>query len=250
MILEVDYRLLQNAVLEAAEFIDIHAALDRSQDNLVAERLKAFVRGTQLLSAETAKGNRARNIGFELSVAAAAVSAGLPVDLRPPADISIPIPAYPCFVECKRPFSRSKVGNRIREGLRPLVTRYDACPDPRSARGFLALSISRIEHGGSAYIRAVDESDLDARLNGVIDTFIFRYRHHWEERVDPRTVAVLVELRAPCVTANPSLFLIARHYGWAMIYPPGTSERQLLGSAIAESFQKVAVDRARQAPKR
>ncbi len=94
---ECGYPLLQNAILEATEFIDIQSGLGSSQDPRLAERLRDFVAGAPMLSAETPNANRPRNIGFELSIAAAVVSAGLPVDLSPPADISIPISPHPFY---------------------------------------------------------------------------------------------------------------------------------------------------------
>jgi hypothetical protein len=114
------FPLLLNAMLESAEIVDIHAGLKSVNNPQLVAKLKDFVGGTAILSDETVTGNHPRNIGFELSMAAAAARCNLPVVLNPPSDISIPIRRQVFAVECKRPFTKKKIANRIREGLRQL----------------------------------------------------------------------------------------------------------------------------------
>ena len=84
---EHGFPALLNAVVEASEFMDIHAAFAGRADSGFLPLLKSYVGGAAVLSEETVLGNYARNIGFELLVAAVASTVGLPVHFAPPADI-------------------------------------------------------------------------------------------------------------------------------------------------------------------
>lgn len=213
------FHLLMNAMMEASEFVDIYAGLKDITDPRVASRLSEFVCGAEILSDETRRRNRSRNIGFELTLAAAASSCGLPISLTPPADVSIPLMPNPFVIECKRPFVRRKISNQIRRGLHQLVKRYDASEDPDQVRGILALSISKTENDGSRVLRAKNKSDLRAQVYGIFDKFLARYETYWRGH-DPRTLAVFLELRAPCLLNDPSLIVVVRHFTVAVICHP------------------------------
>lgn len=225
-----------NAIGRATEFEDIWVGLRNSNDPQLRERLKTFVGGVILLSDETTDGNRPRNIGFELSIAATASSAGLPIDLRPPADLTIPISPHPFFVECTRPLKEGKVQHRIRRGLNQLVRRYAASDQPERARGILAICISKTENDGSSWLQASNESELATQIKGILDRYVARYRHYWEERADPRTLSVMLELRALCRLEDPSLLVVVRQFVFVMLCDPGSPDRQAF-DAIARPFQ-------------
>jgi hypothetical protein len=110
---------LISALTESMEFVDIHRGLSRASDLHIVPKLKQFVGGAVMLQDETIAANHPRNIGFELLIAASAASAGLSVNLEPPADLSLSGTSQRYFVECKRPFAEGKVAKRISEGLKP-----------------------------------------------------------------------------------------------------------------------------------
>jgi hypothetical protein len=227
---------LVNAITQAAEFIDIHRGLAHMSETAdLASRLRTFVGGCAILSDETAEANAPRNIGFELLVAATMARGGLPVHLGAAADISIPVKPRPFFVECKRPFRESKVQNRIRKGLNQLEGRYDT-PD---ARGFLALSISRLVNDGSYVLRVPTNADIDPEIAKIVDRYIARYQRHWQSGRDRRTTAVLIELRTACHVEDISLLGVGRFYSFVMIAPQGSAEREEF-ETIADAFRSAA----------
>jgi len=115
-----------NAMSEASEFVHIHAGLASRADDAMIKNLREFVTGASMLMNETPKNSRSRNVGFELSVGAAAAQCGLPVHFEQPADLSITVEPHSVAVECKRPFTPAKVENNVRKGLHQLRKRYEA----------------------------------------------------------------------------------------------------------------------------
>jgi hypothetical protein len=115
---------LFNAMFEASEFIHIHEGLGGHSDPELPRRLRKFVAGAAMLTDETPSRNqnRPRNIGFELSFAAAAAKSELPISLEPPADLWIrQEPASRVAVECKRPFTVRKIEANVSDGLHQLA---------------------------------------------------------------------------------------------------------------------------------
>jgi hypothetical protein len=232
LVKERSFVRLLNGIAQASEFIDIHRGLRRvPRSEELAARLRDFVGSTPMLLDETTENSRARNIGFELSIAATAARGGLPVELVAPADLSIQTSARSFFVECKRPFRERKVPNRIRGGLKQLASRYDTAPDPHTARGFLAVSISRLVNDGSLILRVPKAAAVDPEAARVVDRFIARYERFWRA-CDKRTVAVLIHPQTPCHIQDLSLLVVAHFFTFKMIAE--------LASAEGRDFEPIA----------
>ena len=104
------YPRLFNAMVEAQEFIHIHTGLIGRSDTEMLSRLREFVCGTVLLVDESPQRNqnRSRNIGFELSVAAAAARSAVPISFDSPGDLYLLTDAESLAVEYKRPFTAQR----------------------------------------------------------------------------------------------------------------------------------------------
>ncbi len=232
---------LFNAMFEASEFMHIHEGLGGQPDPELLRRLREFVAGAAMLTDETASKNqnRPRNIGFELSIAAAAAKSELPISLESPADLWIREKSAPrVAVECKRPFTARKVEANVSDGLHQLADRYDASPDPVSVRGILAVSITRTENDGSKVLAGDNEGEVRGQINSVFEQFIARHERHWLTTVDGRTLAVLLELSAPAFVKTPSIFAVARQYAWLPLCAPSSPGRAQF-DAIASAFQRL-----------
>jgi hypothetical protein len=223
-------RVLFNAMAQASEFVDIHSGVSRLPSPHVEEKLRDFVGGAVMLEDETLKLNHPRNVGFELLIAAASATCGLTIDLAPPADLSWIVNSTRLFVECKRPFAKRKIANRIREGLRQLTRRYEASPDPAQSRGVLAVSVSRVFNDGSRILQVPNEAAVDAEMERIFDQFIKRYRHYWLT-TDSRTLAVLLELRTACRITELNLFTILRQHVFVLLCKPKTDDYSVIQSA-------------------
>src|SRR5262249_25563241 len=147
------------------------------------------------------------------------------VHFEQPADLSITVEPHSVAVECKRPFTPAKVENNVRKGLHQLRKRYEAAENPATARGILAISVTRTENDGSKALDGETEAIVRAKIDGIFDRFIAKHQRHWQARVDGRTLAVLLELSAPCFVRHPSIFAVARHYTWVVLCPHGSDDR-------------------------
>lgn len=225
---------LFNAIAQASEFIDIHSGLGNVVSPHIQEKLHDFTSGAVMLQDETPKLNQARNIGFELLIAAASASCGLQIDLAPPADLIWIVEATRFFVECKRPFTERKLANRIREGLRQLKRRYDAAPQPAEARGVLAVSVSRVFNDGTRILEVANEASVDSEMTRIFDSLINRYQSYWLT-TDARTVAVLLELRTACKIVDLNLLTILRQHVFVILPEPGTPDHKVIRS-VADRF--------------
>ncbi len=234
------YPRLFNATVEAHEFNHIHTGLIGRSDTEMLSRLREFVRGTALLIDESPQRNknRSRNIGFELSVAAAAARSAVPITFEAPGDLCLLPKSDPIAVECKRPFTARKIEARVSEGIEQLRQRYKSSANPRDAHGILALSITKTENDGSKHLVGPDEASIRVQIDGIFLQFISQHRRHWESRVDGRTLAVLLELCAPCRIATPSILAVAREYAWLPLCELGSENRRRL-ERVALAFNKL-----------
>lgn len=81
------------------------------------------------------------------------------------------------------------------------------------------------------------EADLQHQTTSIVDHFLRRYKCYWESGADPRTAAVMVHLRAPCLVRSQSLMVVARRYDFAMVYPQGSTERKIF-EVVAKPFRR------------
>ena len=231
---------LMNSLLEAQEICAIHRGLCNINDSDLSNRLGKIVKGKVLLSEESPKSSHARNISFELLIASACASSGLPIDLEPPNDVWLPLSDHPLAIECKRPFSYAKVETRLRDGFKQLIQRYNNHHEnPSNVRGILALSISKIENDGSKFLSAKTEEELNSQTFHIIETFCAKYERHWNSGVDKRTIAVLIHLEAPAIIESPVLLLMNRQLVFVTWCEPNSSDYAFL-KRISDAIASVS----------
>jgi hypothetical protein len=91
-------------------------------------------------TAETKDNADARNIQFELSLAAEWRLYGLNVNIGEP-DLTLSVGATKFFVECKRPFREESIRANIRGAKNQMAARLD---EARTSFGAVAISVGRI----------------------------------------------------------------------------------------------------------
>ena len=99
----------------------------------------------------------------------------------------------------------------------------------------LAVSISKTENDGSYFLKARNAADLETQINGIFDRFRTAYERYWQSGADPRTLATVFELRAPCILDDPSLLIVSRHYTFAVMCDRYSEDRKLV-DLIAKPF--------------
>jgi hypothetical protein len=128
------------ANLDVTEFLDIFDAFRAEPYDRIAPKLARALSGPFMPLAETKDNADARNIQFELTLAAEWRLYGLNVSIGEP-DLTLSAGATNFIIECKRPYREESIRANIRGAKHQLATRLDMA---ESFFGAVAISVSRI----------------------------------------------------------------------------------------------------------
>jgi hypothetical protein len=104
---------------DVAEFTDIHAAFGQEEPERIVPKLERALSGPFSAINETNENSDARNVQFELSLAAEWRLNGLSVDIGEP-DFTLHLGTTNFLIECKRPSSEGSVRRNIRQAKNQL----------------------------------------------------------------------------------------------------------------------------------
>src|SRR5579863_509690 len=133
-------RTLVNASLDVVEFLDIFEAFRNESPDRIAPKLERASSGPFMAMAETKQNSDARNMQFELALAAEWRLNGLNVNIGEP-DLTLSVGSTKYIIECKRPFREESVRANIRGAKNQLAARLDSA---ENYFGAVAISVSRI----------------------------------------------------------------------------------------------------------
>jgi hypothetical protein len=133
-------RTLFDADHDVIEFLDIFDAFQSEPHELIAPKIERASSGLLSPVDERAEKADARNMQFELSLAAEWRLNGLNVTIGEP-DFTLSVGTTNFIVECKRPYSEGSVRSNIKEAKRQLAPQLDK---DANAFGAIAISVSRI----------------------------------------------------------------------------------------------------------
>lgn len=189
---------LINTLFESTELRLIHQLLEPIATPDLVARLKSFIKGPAAYRDEKSgsSSNRARNVGFELSLGAQLLNSGIPVEFHPDGDLRFHFEGHEFFIECKRPQVDHQVNSRVKGALSQLATRYSAAKDPAAARGLVAISATKIINPFGNYYRTASRETLDAGLSRAVQEFIETHERKWQSPSDARTLGCILEFRA------------------------------------------------------
>ncbi|MFZ5697254.1 MAG: hypothetical protein ACOY9J_00760 [Pseudomonadota bacterium] len=222
-----------NAALEAAEIVRIHDGLSGDKNLGLVEKIREAIRGHELYVLDNSD-RSGRDFSLELVTAAKFASAGYRVDLTGDADVSVMFGAHPLYVECKRIKSPAQINKRLKEGVKQLHRRYVACDIPRSARGILVVSISRLVNADMGLLEAKDDVELGDKATYHNMKFIDAHKAIWQhQKMDGRTLGVAVLLDVPGILLNKNRQLVTCHEISLNNSVPPSSENHALLMQIA-----------------
>jgi len=141
-------------------------------------KIRALLAGPELPSDEDQTSNQARNIQFELWLAATLWRVGIPVELAEP-DIRCKIGDTTVLFACKRLLSVKKLTRRINEATEQLQRNLEASPE-RTAWGFIAISLSRVLGKTDQSEAIANRTDGLDRLASRIEVLVTR-RARWQQ---------------------------------------------------------------------
>jgi hypothetical protein len=135
------------ALGEGVEACDIFSYLMRERPAGFEPRMRIVLGGPELPSDEDPKSSSARNIQFEFLMMKALADVGYKPRLAEP-DLRVEVLGRDFHIACKRVLSPAKIPTRLDEAAHQL--RRSLRDSPATARGIIAISLSRILNPGGA----------------------------------------------------------------------------------------------------
>ena len=138
--------------------------------------------------------NHARNILFELELAARLKSQG--VKIIGLDDVWFEFGNARYNVQCKRPMRKNRLNENIDEAIAQLRKRLNASDEKHNPRGIIAIAVDKIVGADKGFIRAKADNDLERELLRKLENFVKRYSHLWAVgRIDIRVVGCIIFLK-------------------------------------------------------
>jgi len=154
------------ALSEGFEFGDIISQLQHLPHEVLAPKLKTILKGPLLPSDENANSNAARNILFELNIAARLKHAAIEPQLGEHPDVRCEIAGKTLLIECKRPFTENQLRENIEHAANQLLTDLTSVPD---AVGIIAVSLSKALNPAYRAVPARNKAEEQAWLIEILE---------------------------------------------------------------------------------
>lgn len=190
----IDAKLMTTSFAEAFRLITIWRAFAGREPSGLAAKLKAFAKGPVLEREErpAKSGNSARDIGFELEMAAYFSAAG-PVDLTRGVDVVVSFNGIAAHIECKRPSSVGMIGENLDRAGRQLQRELNKTR--LASYGIVAISLAKAEWAAGVVLGASRMDQIHASLQAWTKRIDREYLAPWfQTQTDQRMLAVLVHI--------------------------------------------------------
>jgi hypothetical protein len=222
-----EYQEYTNAFYEITELINIYSGLKefRVTEDLQA-RLSTYITGPTNISDENpAKTtNNPRDIGFELFMGSRLLKCGYSVSFKKDGDLEYKAADRNIYIECKRPSSEKKIKENVDKAFKQLEKRYS---QDGTARGFIAISMSKILNKEHYTLGVPNKQALDNALPKLVGEFIQK-NQLWQPRSDTRTIGVFVLLEVPCYIGQDDEFKISTFLGVVNTCPVDSEDYRFL----------------------
>lgn len=190
----VEPKLMTTSAAEAFQLIRIWRAFAGREPKGLLPRLKVFAGGPVLESEEkpVKSGNSARDVGFELEVAAYFNGVGA-VDLTGGVDVVVPFQGLTVFLECKRPSSEGMIAENLDRAADQLER--ELSKTRLASYGIPAISVAKAEWAGGVVLAASTIGQVLGSLHSWAARFDRQHLGPWfRKQTDRRLAAVLVHI--------------------------------------------------------
>ena len=220
------------ALTESTEFGEILPYLVTCAPALVRKKLVSVLRGPMLPSDEDKNSNEARNILFELNLAASLSRAGLTPTLGEHPDLQCVVDGRRLLFECKRPFSDSRVVKRINQAENQLRS------NPRGTRGVIAISFSKILNPGDKLFVMENETEGRRGLADALQAKAERYRRHWLKFYGTDIVGIMFHVITPAINKEEDKYAVGQQWNGHPLCDPRSFDYKAfrnLGDALEKA---------------
>ena len=200
------------SIVEATSFVNIYNEF-RDYENCptLQDSLQRVIKGPYLSQKEDGTTNDARNILFELELAATFASKGIKIlDFN---DVSFELEDTIWNIQCKRSINVRNLEGHIERAVQQGQHFFNQTKSKLAPRGIIAISIDKILGTDKAVIRTLDSNALKSYVDNKLNEFVKQCSHKWNKIIDGRFLAVFIFMRAVVEVSNPLTFGPIRHIG-------------------------------------
>ena len=228
-----------NIVYEVQELVYIFTGLSPIIKDELSSRFRMFIKGPSSYIDENTNtsSNVARNIGFELLIAAKLADAGLNVEFGTLADLKIIFKDYTFFVECKRPQYWHQINSNIKGAFSQLKVRYKTNRGKDNLRGIIALSVSKVLNPDLNILVTPNIHTLHSYTEKILDDFHKNYSSKWLSPQDNRTIGAIIYFSTPASIEKENIIAHTHQIDFINCCD-SRSENMLLVREMARQVQK------------
>lgn len=228
-----------NTLFEVHELVYMHQWLgDLDACPYLRARVPEIIKGPVQYSLESSSSsNRARNIAFELLLAARIRQAKLDLELELGADTACLCNNRRLLFECKRPRSRAGLERNVTRAAHQLKTHYARAARSRY-RGVVALDLTPSINPQFRMLVVNSSTALNQALNHELEQCIDSHLHLWKKIQSRKTIGVLLRLAlmAEVRTEGGSEIVYCQQYCVTPLTNTGDAYATMvhLGAALAD----------------
>jgi hypothetical protein len=205
-------------IIEALEAHDVLCAFKSDASPSLSSAVKRALSGPARAMDEGPKNRDARNVWFELALAAEWRLRGATVTIQEP-DLRLVRDDTIFFVACKRPDKQQSIDANIRDAIEQLSE--NLCKAAEDAYGVAAISLTRVFNPGDK----VFSGDLNA-LDTLLQKELENHHRYLRSVDDPRICGVIFHVATPS-NFERSVDLCRASYGIAQELKPSAGSRIL-----------------------
>jgi hypothetical protein len=179
------------AFIQSTDLIEVWKAFEGCGSKRFNQKLRSAVTGPDNPIYENPSGPNARDLLFELCVAAFFRRRKTPVLIGTDKDVILRLGGFTVFAECKRPKRKSGVKKAIRDATSQLLRQFDRNRRAVSPRGFIALDISIIANPQYNVMDGSSVSTISRGMDSIITEFFNEHSGSLEYRRDERILGIL-----------------------------------------------------------
>lgn len=225
------------AFIQSTDLIEVWNAFEGRGGARFNQKLRSAVSGPDNPIYEKSSSSNARDLLFELSVAAFFRRRKTLVLVGTNKDVVLKLGGFTLFAECKRPKSKTKVERAIRKATGQLLGHFACDRREVSPRGFIVLDISVLANPQYTVINGSSIDTISRRMDSMIADFFDEHSKSLEYRPDQRILGILGFVKALAFLTGANRHLDCQKVGMFSHAQP----RTLAGSLADELYQRLSL---------
>jgi hypothetical protein len=216
------FPMVVDPLFEANEIGSIYAAFGSGvHDDYVRARITALRSGPLRYTDEVGSNTCARDLAFELLLAARLVSGGLQLDPAIASDIAVHAAPRRLIFECKRPGSEERVERRVREAKNQIHAKCDA-GGRLGSLGVIAVDLTKLVNPEFQLLTGITKAAGTRALGDYLEHYWRAHSRLWGAVESRKVVGVILRLSVMAHFTDDTGLAYCQQYALAEM--PGAKE--------------------------